>query len=105
MKITVGRASAGAGTMVCTLVPAARVFFGYPEETELRAHPYIHEIVTEYVSQAEFREVVEKVTRIGCAIRHNRELPHAACTADTLRQGMFLKAGRIHPVDSDPGVV
>ena len=65
MKIPVRRASAGAGTMVCTLVPAARVFFGYPEESKFRVHPYIPEIVGKYVSQAEFREVVEKVTGIG----------------------------------------
>jgi len=35
------------------------------EEIELRAHPYVREIISNYVSQAKFREMVEKVTGIG----------------------------------------
>jgi hypothetical protein len=39
MKIPMCRTAAGAGTMVCTLAPAAHVFFGYPEKTKLWVHP------------------------------------------------------------------
>ena len=85
--------------MIFAQAAAARISFGCPEEIELRAHPDIREIVGKNVAEGEFRKMVKKVAGINGTIRHDAELSHASCAADTLRQGMLFKAGSMDRMD------
>ena len=98
-----GRAATGAVLMVFTHFPAL-IMFGLPEKRECGMVPDDGKIIAEDIAEIEFRHALEQIAGIDRAIRHDGKLSHASCAAHAFWQGIFFKAGCVHPIDLHPAV-